>query len=87
MELALPGKGISNMIDVRITFINIKPKVYKVKDNTVLKTLKDNGGNWRFINSLDVKITNFALVNNPSDVFIRDTIILFKDTKIGLRDS
>jgi hypothetical protein len=87
VELALPGEGVSNMTDVRITFVDIRPKVYKVKDNTVPRTLEDNGGNWHFINSLGVKITDFAPVNNPSDVLIRDTVIPLKDTNMGLRDS
>jgi hypothetical protein len=75
------------MTDIRITFINIKPKVHKIKDNTVSRTLGDDGGDWRFINSLGVGITDFALVNNPSDVLIGDTVILLKDTNMGLRDS
>jgi hypothetical protein len=87
VELALLREGVSNMIDIRITFIDIRLKVYKVKDNTVSRTLGDNGGDWRFINSLGVGIIDFVLVNNLGDVLIRDTVIPLKDTNMGLRDS
>ena len=76
-----------NITDIRTIFVNIKPKVYKVKDNIISRTLEDNGGDWCFINSLDIKITDFALVNNPSNILIYNIVILFKDMNIGLRDS
>jgi hypothetical protein len=45
MKLTLLKERVLNIINIRITFINIKLKVYKVKDNIIFKTFKYNKSN------------------------------------------
>jgi hypothetical protein len=45
VEPTLPGEGVLNITDIRTTFIDIRLKVHKVKDNIISRTLGDNGDN------------------------------------------
>jgi hypothetical protein len=75
------------MPDIGTAVVDINTKVHKVKYNTVARAFGKNGSNWCFIDSCNIGIADFAPVYDPRNVFVRNTVIPFKDTNVGLRDS
>lgn len=67
--------------------VYIRPKIHKVDHNPVTRTFGGYGGNWCFVDSFGIRITDFAPVNDPCNVFKCDAVVPFKDTNMGLRDS
>jgi hypothetical protein len=75
------------MTDIGTAIVYIRPKIHKVDHNPVTRTFGDYGGNWCFVDSFGIRITDFAPVNDPCNVFKCDAVVPFKDTNMGLRDS
>ena len=75
------------MTDIGTAIVYIRPKIHKVDHNPVTRTFGDYGGNWCFVDSFGIRITDFAPVYNPRNVLERDTIIPLRNPEMGLRDS
>jgi hypothetical protein len=67
--------------------IHIASKVYKINNNSVKTSLRDDWLDRRFFNGLSHRVIDSTASNNKGDVIKSDSIIPFKDNLISLCNS
>ena len=78
---------VLNLYNLIIRAIYITFEVYKINNNSVEISLRDDWLDRRFFNGLSHRVIDNIASNNKGDVIKSDFIILFKDNLMSLCDS
>jgi len=87
LKPTLTREGASDMPNPRASSIDISPEIHEINNDPMARPLRDDRGNWGFIHSLSISITDLATVNHPRYVFESNAVIPLKDTNVSFGDA